>query len=98
MYQRKEVYDVTSKEMAKLSGYFIYFFIGGLIALFAFLAYFSAQILETFQIDDVPNLTAMIFELGIGIVITLVVYYYSKRSEKRLEEALEKIDKKLEKF
>jgi len=84
--------------VAKLSDYFIFLLFGGLIVLFVFLTVFSKHILETFQIDDVPNLSAMIFELGMGIVITLVVYYYSKRNEKRLEKALEKIDKKLEKL
>ena len=98
MYQRKEVYDVTSKEMAKLSDYFIFLLFGGLIALFAFLTVFSKHILETFQIDDVPNLSAMIFELGMGIVITLVVYYYSKRNEKQHKAVIDEINKKLEKL
>jgi len=84
--------------VAKLSDFLIHFLFGGLIVLFVVLASFSTEILETFQMEDVHNLTSMIFELGMGLVITLVVYYYSKRNEKQHKAVLDEIIKKLEKL
>ncbi len=87
---KKEFDVVTTKKQSK---YVLSFAIGILIIAFAALAFSAAKILEFYNFPDSPNLSTLIIEIGVGIIIALIIFTYTKKNEKQLKEALAEIKK-----
>lgn len=85
--------DILNRDSEDFQKILLIIVIGAFFVVITGIAFFSQIILDLTGWRDPPNLSTLIIEIGVGIIIAYIVFSFSKKSEKQNRETLEKIEK-----